>query len=294
MKNATLNTVKSSTTDILNWGVSMVQEIHPITQAKLPYWATMRSDSQEILKTGLSKNYVPIQNSEIIKLAESLSKDFDIKTEKVEVLNGGKKIILQVTSGIAEIGHSLKNGQKDTIALRTTFLHDNTGSGSLFYTPSPFRLLCLNQLAVISNLASRYIADVTTRSIRHTQAGQFQLSEILNTANSIYQNGIETVNLYNKMAETKVNDFDIKEIVESMVKKMDYDLQVQQEIERLIFEADSGLTDPNSLWGVYNGVTRFHDHFGGRNNPSTNSLVFGAIAKKNTLALDTILNYMVV
>jgi Domain of unknown function (DUF932) len=286
------NTQEFLSSNGLNWNTELVQEIHPLHGTKINSYATMRSDNQEILKTGLSKGYRPIHNEQIAKMALTLSREFDIKTEKVELIGNGKKIIVQVTSGLAEIGDTLKGGKPDHIALRTTFLHDNTGGGALKFTPSPFRLICKNQLAVISKLSSQYIKDVITKSIYHNSKGQLGIQNILDAGKIIFNQNLGTIATFQDLARTKINNYDIKEILDSMVKKMDYDLQVQQEIERLIFEADSGLTDPNSLWGVYNGVTRFHDHFSGRKNPSTNNLVFGSIAKKNTLALDHILQYM--
>ena len=286
------NTQEFLTSNNLDWDTEIIQEVHPIFHTPIKSFATMRSDTKEILKTGLSKKYVPIQNDQIANMALALSKEFNICTEKVELVDNGRKVIIQVTSGLAEIGDSLKGGMPDTIALRTTFIHDNTGKGALKYTPSPFRLICRNQLAILSSLTSGYIRDVRTNSIHHNREGQFQINEILNAGKEIIANNRDTVKTFQDMAKTKLTNFDIKEIIEGMVKKMDYDLQVQREIERLIFEADSGLTDPSSLWGVYNGVTRFHGHFSGRKNPSTNNLVFGAIAKKNTLALDHILQYV--
>lgn len=278
----------------LNWSVNMVQEVHPLTHDPINSWATMRSDNGQILKTGLSKDYTPIQNYQIMALAQKLSNEFDIKTERAEIVDGGKKIILQVTSGEQSIGHTLKNGKPDLVNLRTTFLHDNTGKGALKFTPSPYRLLCKNQLAVISRLDSRWVDQSETRSIYHNKKENDILNNIIGVGQSIKEQTEKTVSLFNRMASTKLTNYDIKDILESMIKEDDLKRESLEIIEQLIFEGDAGQIEPNSAWGLYNGLTRFNNHFSGRKNPSTSNLVFGAIAQRNEKALDYILDYMTV
>lgn len=284
----------------LNFKVEAVQERHPITGEKIPFFATMRTDTGRVFQTGFSDRYVPIQNSDSMQAIVDISEG-ELKSPlhfaRASAFDGGARVSVQVDAGEMLIGDPKLN---DIVKRRVSFTTSHDGSGSMLIQAAPFRLRCLNGMTAMDDAAARSV------SLRHTVNGERRVKGLAESWKDIDAALKRTEIAYNVLAARKVSREDFADVLENIfpTKGLEKDAasrnsDLKVKVASLYKDADAGRTERDTGWNLYNAVTRYYDHFstvrasdGLKSEAREKSVLFGTIAEKNGRALRQIVEVL--
>ena len=157
--------------------------------------ATYRCDTGDQLGT-VGHTYMPIQNEELCKFAESLRDD--CLMESVVVLKGGAKIAF--SARILGTDAEVVKGDVVHRRLNGYLSHDGTTAfGGMF---SDIRIVCANTLGYAQQDAERHGKQF---KISHTKLGLSQIDSVLRAIDVARQTFNQEVEQYKKMAETPMD-----------------------------------------------------------------------------------------
>lgn len=297
----------------LNYNVVMVPHKNAFTGQDTDFFDTYRDDTQAILGAGLSDRYHVIQNRENMAALEDIAALYDgeVYFARGMTFDGGRVAVAQIDMGEMVIGEG-RGGFKDTVKKYLTWTNSHDGSGSAHIFLSPVRIVCANTLtAALSSTYSKKKGkqDVITKfSIRHTATAKERLEEARGTLKVINGELRRTETTYQTMAHTAMKNDLIHEVLADLFPTDGKDKKAAQNAAEaakraadFIRNADDGRIDPNSAWGVYQGINRYFNHespvrvhggnggIAGQNAARIQSTLTGAIAEKNARAMAKII-----
>ncbi len=281
----------------LDYKVSKIPMTHPHTGAVIPFFATMREDTGEILGAGLSDRYTVIQNSDAWGMAADVTKLTGGITSfaKAHTFNGGASAALQIDLGQMTVGDA-KLG--DTVMKRVTLKNAHDGSGSSELAVTPYRLRCKNGLSIMDKSGRLSIA------IRHTATAEKRMKQTAIALAHLSKQLTATETAYNVLAKTPVTRAVIADTIARLFPTQDKTgsalTNAKNATEAILHyyqDADAGQTERETGWNLYNAITRYttHDapvrsHGGG--DSRFQSMISGSIASKAYGALATVINVL--
>jgi phage/plasmid-like protein (TIGR03299 family) len=226
-------------------------------------FATVRTDTNQVLGV-VGARYEPVQNIDAFNFFDPLVDKGESIYHTAGVLGRGEKIWL-----LAKLPDYIKVGKKNDPVEKFVLLYNShDGSSHIRVKMTPIRVVCNNTLtAALSG------TDAEVR-IKHTQSAQDKLQEahqILGLTNSLYQ---QLDYIFNRMALRKVTAQQLVEYVKTLVpdnpqaENNTRTENIRNHILYLHDEVKDAAMHRGNLFGAYNAVTEFVDHFGGSKDAS--------------------------
>lgn len=228
------------------------------------YYANVRTDTDEVLGV-VGKDYQIVQNMEAFSFFDSIvGNDDGIKYETAGALSKGERIFIT-----AKLPEYIRVGRDDLIEqyLFLTTSHDGFGSITAAFTP--VRIVCRNTLnATMKN-------QQNTIRIRHTSSATERLKQAHQLMGISSRLGQEMEELYNHWAKIRINDREVKRLIEVAMapsrevltslqeEKRDtlssHYLNIVENVYRFASSAPSQLeeTTKGTLFGAYNAVSGY-------------------------------------
>lgn len=219
------------------------------------HFATVRTDTLDVLGV-VGSRYQPIQNKDAFTAFDSLVGEGEAIYHTAGVLGKGERIWL-----LARLPDYIRVNGDDIVEKYLLLSNSHDGSEVVRVKLTPIRVVCENTLTVALGGAEQEVR------IRHTaQAGEKlrRAHEILGLANKLYA---ELDQIFNRMNEKKMESAMIANYVKAIFPDSPESKvpSRKESIHNAIFElAETGKGaehSKGSLWGAYNAVTEFVDHY---------------------------------
>jgi phage/plasmid-like protein (TIGR03299 family) len=272
----------------LNFTVGKIATPNPFGDESTGNFTSYRTDTKKIFAQGLSSKWQPIQNIDAFKCLTQLSTETGIKINKGFTFGGGAEICFQLDLGDFKVG----NGD-DTVKKYVTVMNSHNGTRSMSVFLTPLRLFCMNQINAMRTMAkTNSIANIqhTTNSVGKLE----QLIRCMDVANREFD---RTQELYNSMANTKINEAYVKDILTKLF-PLEGDSQRSKSIwtnkmndmQSRFYSADKGRIERDTAWNLYNSVQGHIQHYG-NGNPETRlkSVLVGSRASESAECMTAIL-----
>ncbi|RZJ87476.1 MAG: DUF945 domain-containing protein [Chryseobacterium sp.] len=282
--------------DLLN---ALADGIEPAVNVS-NYFANVRTDTEEVLGV-VGKDYQIVQNIEAFSFFDSIvGNDDGIKYETAGALGKGERLFIS-----AKLPDYIRVGRNDLIeqCLFLTTSHDGFGSITAAFTP--VRVVCHNTL----NAAMRH--QQNTIKIRHTSSAAERLKQAHLLMGISSRLGQEVEGLYNHWAKIRINDKQIKQLIEVAMapskevltslleEKRDtlssHYLNIVENVYEFALSAPSQMenTTEGTLFGAYNAVTGYFQNV--RNFPNEEnkfkSIMYATGLQRSQKAFDLCTEY---
>lgn len=239
------------------------------TELDVPnYFANIRNDNNAVLGV-VGKDYQIVQNREAFSFFDAIVGGGEgILYETAGALGNGERIFIT-----AKLPDYIRVGNGDDVTEKYIFLttsHDGTGSITAAFTP--IRIVCQNTL----NASLRNMSNVVR--IRHTSGAKQRLHDahkVMGLANKLSN---EMEGIFNQWAKVKVNDAEVKKLIQLALcpnKETLQHLQKGREDEistvfkntvddafayAMISDSQQMETTKGTLFGAYNAVTGYYQN----------------------------------
>ncbi len=263
----------------------------PENEQKECGYVAVRTDTFTPLgRGGLSEGFHPIQNKDAFKVITELSGITKLEMKQGGTWGNGAGLYAQVSLGEFNVG----NNTSDSIGKYLTVVNSHDGSKGMQILITPYRYFCKNQIAAS-------IADAKQNekiSIRHTAGAFHKLEELIKTVTIADGAFKRTEEIYNNLANTKINNEYAKEVLEQLFPapnvekgraKTTWENNVMNVWDRFNF-ADSGRIEKNTAWNLYNAVQGTIQHNSRNTMEKQKSILMGSIAKRSADALSVVLD----
>lgn len=270
-------------------GDAYVEDIRPVQTGA---YATVRSDNDRILGTGLSNRYTIVQNREAFAFFDAVVRDGSAKYETAGSLDEGRRVFLT-----AQLSREIRVGDVDPV--ETYLLMANAHDGSMSFTAAvtPVRVVCQNTL----NLALK--GATQQWKLRHTESIDGRLDE----ARRALGLSFEYMDAFEKEANALIEKELSKQQFGVMLKQVFKDKDAEKsgffsDLQASLmtnFESSPTLDDGFRFtgWGAVNAVGEYFEwgkkfRTGEKSNPDearANSTLFGGQAEK---ARDSVMKYL--
>lgn len=226
-------------------------------------FATVRTDTNQVLGV-VGARYEPVQNSEAFNFFDPLVDRDEAIYHTAGVLGRGEKIWL-----LAKLPDYIKVGpKKDPVEKFVLLYNSHDGSSHIRVKMTPIRVVCNNTLtAALSGTESEV-------RIKHTQSAQDKLQEahqILGLTNQLYA---QLDFIFNRMALRKVTGSQLVEYVKMLIPdnpQAENNTRTDNMRKHIIGLHDTvhdASMHRGNLFGAFNAVTEFVDHYGGSKDAS--------------------------
>lgn len=237
------------------WQVDLVQLRNPVSGDPIPYYATIRRDTQKVLQAGLSKDYRVIQNGDLIDQA---------------------KTFLACLGGVAGIGQywSIGGGESNTIQIIGapylvagnpsdenypvyTISNDHTGSRSTMVTAGVFRKICKNGVSVRQGKAA-----IVTISHRGDIEGKIRSTHEALSLQIRQQKVIREI--FEHLAKTRIQEQIVKDFLAEYLpedKETRSTAKKRALIADIFDDADGGRIERDTAYNLFQSITRHSNHY---------------------------------
>lgn len=226
-------------------------------------FATVRTDTNQVLGV-VGARYEPVQNSDAFNFFDPLVDRDEAIYHTAGVLGRGEKIWL-----LAKLPDYIKVGpKKDPVEKFVLLYNSHDGSSHIRVKMTPIRVVCNNTLtAALSGTESEV-------RIKHTQSAQDKLQEahqILGLTNQLYA---QLDFIFNRMALRKVTGSQLVEYVKTLIPdnpQAENNTRTENMRNHIISLHDTvqdASMHRGNLFGAFNAVTEFVDHYGGSKDAS--------------------------
>lgn len=232
--------------------------IHNRQYADVPNaFATVRTDTNQVLGV-VGARYEPVQNKDAFNFFDPLVDRDEAIYHTAGVLGRGEKIWL-----LAKLPDYIKVGpKKDPVEKFVLLYNSHDGSSHIRVKMTPIRVVCNNTLtAALSG------SDAEVR-IKHTQSAQDKLAEahqILGLTNQLYA---QLDFIFNRMALKRVTGSQLVDYVKSLIpdnpqaENNTRTENMRKHIVGLHDTVQDASMHRGNLFGAFNAVTEFVDHYG--------------------------------
>jgi phage/plasmid-like protein (TIGR03299 family) len=231
-------------------------------------FGTYRSDTNQAFDV-VGKDYEIVQNREAFSFFDAIVGGGDgILYETAGALGNGERIFIT-----AKLPDYIRVGNGDDVTEKYIFLttsHDGTGSITAAFTP--IRIVCQNTL----NASLRNMSNVVR--IRHTSGAKQRLEDAHKVMGLANQLSHEMEGIFNQWAKVRVNDAEVKKLIQLALcpnKETLQHLQKGNEDEistvfkntvddafayAMISDSQQMDTTKGTLFGAYNAVTGYYQN----------------------------------
>ena len=233
----------------LNWTVNRIPLIAD-NGLKTESFGIFRNDNNQWLGT-VGGRYVEMQNHTLADVIIKASDGVGIITDRGGTLCGGKSIYLQAELPEEKIG---KSGVKRLI----TAINSHDGTTSIGFGSTNTVITCSNTF---------YRAFGELQKFRHTESAERRIQIAMHDLKITLNLEKELMNNFKAMAEIKMED----EVVARVIKKI-FSIDANDDSDKLSTRkknqivAFGGATQKsiqeqgNTVWALFNGVTRYTNH----------------------------------
>jgi len=219
------------------------------------HFATIRADTNDVLGI-VGNRYSPIQNKDAFTFFDALVGQDEAIYHTAGVLGKGERIWI-----LAKLPDYIRIGKDDLVEKYLLLTNSHDGSSLACAKLTPIRVVCQNTLSVA--LAG---SDQEVR-IRHTPNAHARLEQaykLLGLSNVLYH---QLQAIFNRMALTHISDKELMDYVKALIPD-NPDAEHQTRRERMrstileLHESGTGADmSRGTLWGAYNSVVEYTDHF---------------------------------
>jgi len=219
------------------------------------HFATVRTDTLDVLGV-VGSRYQAIQNKEAFTMFDALVGEGEAIYHTAGVLGKGERIWL-----LAKLPDYIRVNGNDIVEKFLLLTNSHDGSGPVRVKLTPIRVVCDNTLTLALGGSEQEV------HIRHTANAEVRLKEayeILGLTNKLYA---ELDQIFNRMSEKNVKGTMLDEYVRNIFReppnaeRSSRPTAIREKVFELA-ETGSGVEwSKGTLWGAYNAVTEFVDHY---------------------------------
>ncbi len=237
----------------LNWQVEKKQIYFQdsngiFTEAK--GFAVVRTDC-EIPLGIVGRKYVPIQNKEAFDFMDELVMTKEAKYHTAGAINDGARVWI-----LAKLPGSIAVMDKDNVDKYLLVVNNHDGRGCLKGLLTPIRVVCQNTL----NLAlMRAQTSVNIAHLGNINNKKFEAQRVLGIAMTHFK---ELEEAYKNFASHQLTNTDLKKYIKEVIPGDSKIVQnMRNKVEELHEVGVGAEMTRGTLWGAYNAVTEYIDHF---------------------------------
>jgi phage/plasmid-like protein (TIGR03299 family) len=221
------------------------------------HYATVRIDTMEVLGV-VGSRYEPIQNKDAFRTFDALVGEGEAIYHTAGALGRGERIWL-----LAKLPDYIRVSGKDVVEKYLLLVNSHDGRSTVRVKLTPIRVVCENTLSLALTGAEQEV------HVRHTLNAKEKLKEaheILGLTNKLYS---ELDAIFNRMSEMKVNQATLTEYVKTVFpenpesKDQSWVKKVHGKVFELVESGQGAEMAKGTLWGAYNAVTEYVDHYRG-------------------------------
>lgn len=263
----------------LNWTVRK-EDLISSTGLTTPNCGIFRNDTNAWLGT-VSKKYTPYQNQDMVKTIVEASDYIGLNVSNGGELRGGKHVFIQLELPEEYIG-------KSNVKRYVTALNSHNGLGSVAFGSTNTVVVCQN---------SFYKAYKEIQKFRHHSSAYDKIKlAILELKNTVKED-LRLMETFKCMASLNVKDELIHKVVsECFAIDLDSTLDKGRSVKKKdsIIEAldIEQKLEGNTMWGLFNGVTRYTNHYETTPNKKNDHIMSGQGYLRNIKAYNLICNYI--
>ena len=240
-----------------------------------------RSDNN--LNLGVVGSRYEVMQNDI--LAETL---VDLQSQYGGDLRGGnlqdsKKVYFQLSLPQVNVGNYQNNGIKRFI----TCLNSHDGSSSIGFGST-------NEVVVCSNTFHLALKDIS--KFRHTASASDRLAQAIKGFESAMNGEAKVIENYHNMASEPITKGIVEKVIDNLFNpqgKTEIGTRTKNNVQMFgkAFKLELEQKKDESLWTLFNAVTRYTNHME-KKNKDLNHLMVGAGYKKNLVAYNTIVRWL--
>ena len=221
------------------------------------HFATVRTDTSEVLGV-VGSRYEPIQNRDAFTTFDALVGEGEAIYHTAGALGKGERIWI-----LAKLPDYIRVNGNDLVEKYLLLVNSHDGSSTVRVKLTPIRVVCENTLSLALSGAEQEV------HIRHTLNAKEKLKEaheILGLTNKLYA---QLDAIFNRMNETMVRGKTLTDYVEAVfpnrLESQDnsWMTKVRYKIVELAETGQGSEMAKGTLWGAYNAVTEYVDHYRG-------------------------------
>jgi phage/plasmid-like protein (TIGR03299 family) len=236
----------------LNWTVSK----EPLLTADgkpTQSFGLFRSDTQKWLGTVKSR-YVPMQNATLAETIVLATSGIGLKANRGGELRGGQRIYIQTELPEVHIGNS-------PVKRYITALNSHDGSTAIAFGST-------NDVVMCDNTFHRVYSSGDLTRYRHTESAEERIEEAMKRLRQALTSEADMVDAFKRMANIPLTTEIHKKVREAvLVDGMGFDLDAKLSTRRTntMDKLDAAIArelkdEGSTLWGLFNGFTRFTNH----------------------------------
>ena len=221
------------------------------------HYATVRTDTMEVLGV-VGSRYEPIQNKDAFRTFDALVGEGEAIYHTAGALGKGERIWL-----LAKLPDYIRVNGNDVVEKYLLLVNSHDGRSTVRVKLTPIRVVCENTLSLALTGAEQEV------HVRHTLNAKEKLREaheILGLTNKLYS---ELDAIFNRMSEIKVDQATLTEYVKTVFpenpesKDQSWVKKVHGKVFELVESGQGAEMAKGTLWGAYNAVTEYVDHYRG-------------------------------
>jgi len=219
------------------------------------HFATVRTDTFQALGV-VGSRYEPVQNRDAFTLFDALVGEGEAIYHTAGALGKGERIWL-----LAKLPDYIRINGNDIVEKFLLLTNSHDGSGAVRVKLTPIRVVCENTLATALAGAEQEVR------VRHTANAKVKLKEaheVLGLSNWLYA---ELNRIFSQMSQRRVTGKEMKDFVRAIFPepaRVHHRSHVPQIHEKVLELAETGSgaeMTKGTLWGAYNAITEFVDHY---------------------------------
>ncbi len=221
------------------------------------HFATVRTDTMEVLGV-VGSRYEPIQNRDAFTTFDALVGEGEAIYHTAGALGKGERIWI-----LAKLPDYIRVNGNDIVEKYFLLVNSHDGTSTVRVKLTPIRVVCENTLSLALSGAEQEV------HIRHTLNAKEKLKEaheILGLTNKLYE---QLDAIFNRMSEAKLQQPALSDYVKAVFpedpnsKDQSWVRKVHDTTLELAESGEGAEMARGTLWGAYNAVTEYVDHYRG-------------------------------
>lgn len=213
-------------------------------------FAVVRTD-YEIPLGIVGSKYVPIQNNESFDFMDQLVMSKEAKYHTAGALHNGARVWL-----LAKLPGNIVVMNNDSVEKYLLLVNNHDGKGCLKVMFTPIRVVCQNTLTLALHSAQTSV-NITHRG--DIDKKKFEAQRVLGIAVTHFKEMEET---YKNFASYQITNTDLKSYIEEVIPGDSKVTQNMRDKVEELYEVGAGAElTRGTLWGAYNAVTEYVDHY---------------------------------
>jgi phage/plasmid-like protein (TIGR03299 family) len=235
----------------LQWGVSKVQLLNPITAAPIPLWALLRDDTN-VFFHAVGSHYLPVQNKQTFEFCDALVESHEAHYESAGALGKG-----EVVWCLVKLNQKFAPVRGDVHETYLLFVDYRDGHAPKIKITTQ-RVVCRNTL----NLALGEATGTEIVSLRHTSSINAKLALAKGLIKGV-SSQINTLNdKFKRLNEVQVTQKSLADVLGRLFPNIDKSVKQQNMAAQIAenFMAPDTQQEQGTMYSLFQGVTRWVDH----------------------------------